>query len=98
MKVGWTPDYGYAKVDPEVLSICEKAANAFQSLGCSVSLSDFSIDDPFLPKILKRKYTDSFFVSSLNKDDMESLREDMDMVFDCYGIQLAYWAYKAMSK
>ena len=49
MKVGWTPDYGYAKVDPEVLSICEKAANAFQSLGCSVSLSDFSIDDPFLP-------------------------------------------------
>ena len=35
------------------------------------------IDDPFLPKILKRKYPDSFFVSSLNKDDMESLRKDI---------------------
>ncbi|MEC9321066.1 MAG: amidase family protein, partial [Chloroflexota bacterium] len=47
LKIGWTPDFGYAKVDPEVLSICESAARSFSDLGCSVFDSGFSIEDPF---------------------------------------------------
>lgn len=35
------------------------------------------IDDPFLTKILKKKYPESYFVSSFNRDDMEELREDI---------------------
>ncbi len=47
LKIGWTPDFGYANVDPEVLSICESAAKSFADLGCSVHDSGFSIEDPF---------------------------------------------------
>ena len=32
------------------------------------------IDDPFLAKVLKKKYPESYFVSSFNKEDMEQLR------------------------
>lgn len=35
------------------------------------------VDDPFLPKLLKNKYPNSFYVSSLNKQNMEELREDI---------------------
>ena len=48
LKMGWTPDFGFAKVDPQILSICEKAARSFESLGCSVENSDFQIEDPFM--------------------------------------------------
>ena len=36
LKVAWTPDFGWATVDPEVRKICEAAALAFQDLGCEV--------------------------------------------------------------
>ena len=35
-KVAWSPDLGIAPVDPEVVSICEKAAAWFASLGAEV--------------------------------------------------------------
>lgn len=34
--VAWTPDLGYARVDPEVARISEEAAAVFESLGCRV--------------------------------------------------------------
>jgi aspartyl-tRNA(Asn)/glutamyl-tRNA(Gln) amidotransferase subunit A len=36
LRVGWSPDLGYALVDPEVRAICEQAAMRFEELGCSV--------------------------------------------------------------
>ena len=47
LKIGWTPDFGYAKVDPEVLKICETAVKSFSDIGCDVGNSTFSIEDPF---------------------------------------------------
>ena len=44
LRIGWTPDFGSAPVDPEVRSACEAAAMAFQDLGASVETADTYID------------------------------------------------------
>src|SRR3989442_1991933 len=36
LHVAWTPDVGYAAVDPKVLRNCQNAAGAFETLGCHV--------------------------------------------------------------
>jgi aspartyl-tRNA(Asn)/glutamyl-tRNA(Gln) amidotransferase subunit A len=36
--VAWSPDLGYATVDPAVLALCENAAAEFESLGCHVEV------------------------------------------------------------
>ena len=38
LHVAWTPDLGYATVDPAVQTICENAAAEFESLGCHVEV------------------------------------------------------------
>src|SRR6185437_6523877 len=35
-RVAWTPDLGFAPVDPEVRRICEDALAVFEGLGCHV--------------------------------------------------------------
>ena len=40
MRVAWSPTYGYAKPDTEVVEICEKAAKVFEDLGCTVETVD----------------------------------------------------------
>lgn len=34
LRVAWSPDLGYATVDPEVQAVCEKAAKRFKEFGC----------------------------------------------------------------
>ncbi len=36
MRIAWCPTFGYARSDPEVLAITEKAAHAFEQFGCRV--------------------------------------------------------------
>ena len=38
LHVAWTPDLGYATVDPRVLAACENAAAEFEALGCHVEV------------------------------------------------------------
>jgi aspartyl-tRNA(Asn)/glutamyl-tRNA(Gln) amidotransferase subunit A len=46
-KVAWSPTLGYAEVDAEVLSICERAVELMASLGCEVVEVDRVFDaDP----------------------------------------------------
>lgn len=40
LRVAWSPDLGYAAVDPEVRQICEAAARRFTDLGCEVQDAD----------------------------------------------------------
>ena len=47
LKIGWSPDYGYAAVDNEVLTITERAANVFTELGCTVIESDIKLEGAF---------------------------------------------------
>lgn len=47
LRIAWSPDLGYAPVDPEVRAMTESAARAFESLGCSVEHADPGIRDPW---------------------------------------------------
>lgn len=38
LRVAWSPTLGYARPDPEVLQICERAAKRFADFGCEVEL------------------------------------------------------------
>ena len=47
LRIGWTADYGYTPVDPDVLRISEAAARNFESLGATVEEVDVGLQNPF---------------------------------------------------
>jgi aspartyl-tRNA(Asn)/glutamyl-tRNA(Gln) amidotransferase subunit A len=46
LKIAWSPDLGYATVDPQVKAICEQAASEFSSLGANVEEAHPGFDNP----------------------------------------------------
>ena len=46
-KIAWSPDFGYAAVDPEVDAITRRAAEVFQDLGAEVQEPGLVLEDPF---------------------------------------------------
>jgi len=46
MKIAWSPDLGYAKVEAEVKAICEKAAKEFAAMGAVVEEASPGFDNP----------------------------------------------------
>ena len=40
LRVAWSPTLGYATVDPEVQTVCEKAARRFREFGCRLEAAD----------------------------------------------------------
>jgi aspartyl-tRNA(Asn)/glutamyl-tRNA(Gln) amidotransferase subunit A len=46
LKVAWSPDFGYAPVDPEVRKITATAAQRFAELGCSIEEVEIPWEDP----------------------------------------------------
>jgi Asp-tRNA(Asn)/Glu-tRNA(Gln) amidotransferase A subunit family amidase len=46
LKIAWSPDLGFGDPDPEVVAICERAALAFEELGCTVVEANPGWDDP----------------------------------------------------
>ncbi len=50
LRIGWSQDYGFAAVDPEVVEVCQRAAMRFRDLGSSVHEVAVPLDEePFLP-------------------------------------------------
>ncbi|MGH2543097.1 MAG: amidase [Ardenticatenaceae bacterium] len=47
LRIGFTPDYGFAAVDTEVAEVCSKAGAVFGELGCAVEDVDLKLDSPF---------------------------------------------------
>ena len=47
LKIGWTADYGYAPVDPEVLRITEASARNFEAMGANVEEVKVGLQNPF---------------------------------------------------
>ena len=45
-RVAWTPDLGYARVDPAVLELCGDAAAEFETLGCHVEVVNPGWENP----------------------------------------------------
>jgi aspartyl-tRNA(Asn)/glutamyl-tRNA(Gln) amidotransferase subunit A len=48
LRIAWTPDLGFASVDPEVRSLSEAAALKFRDLGCEVDEVAPDVDDAML--------------------------------------------------
>jgi len=46
-RIAWSPDFGYAGVDPGVVQVTQKAAQVFQELGAIVEEPGLTINDPF---------------------------------------------------
>ena len=46
LRIAWSPDFGYAPVDPEVVSIASEAAKVFEELGCVVDDSMLKLEEP----------------------------------------------------
>jgi aspartyl-tRNA(Asn)/glutamyl-tRNA(Gln) amidotransferase subunit A len=46
-RIAWSPDLGYAGVDPEVVRVTETAARVFEEMGAVVTASNLAIEDPF---------------------------------------------------
>ena len=47
MRLAWSPDLGYAGVDPEVAAVTARAARVFEELGAVVEDAPLRLDDPF---------------------------------------------------
>jgi len=47
LRLAWSPDLGYAAVDPEVLDATLRAARVFEELGCTVDEPELALEDPF---------------------------------------------------
>jgi aspartyl-tRNA(Asn)/glutamyl-tRNA(Gln) amidotransferase subunit A len=46
LRVAWSPDLGYATVQPQVAALCARAARAFEALGAHVEELDPGFGDP----------------------------------------------------
>ncbi len=47
MRIAWSPDFGYAGVDPEVAEITARAARVFEGMGAIVEDAPLKLEDPF---------------------------------------------------
>ena len=47
LRIAWSPDYGFAAVEPEVIEVTSRAAQVFEELGCHVQDSDLVLDSPY---------------------------------------------------
>lgn len=66
LKIAFTPDWGYAQVDPEVREVCAKAAKIFQdTLGCTVEQASPWKDDYFA----------AFFTIVMAETDLKNMRQ-----------------------
>jgi aspartyl-tRNA(Asn)/glutamyl-tRNA(Gln) amidotransferase subunit A len=55
LRVAWSPDLGYAQVDPEVRELTARAAARFAELGCHVEEVHPDLPDPWPPHRLPRR-------------------------------------------
>ena len=46
-RIAWSPDLGYAPVEPEVVRVTSQAAHMFAELGAVVEETDLTLEDPF---------------------------------------------------
>ena len=46
LRVAFSPDLGYAPIEPEIRAVCTAAARRFTEIGCTVEESDPGFDDP----------------------------------------------------
>ncbi|MFQ5860557.1 MAG: amidase [Dehalococcoidia bacterium] len=71
LRLAWSPDLGYAAVEPEVTRIASEAALVFQQLGCTVEEVPLSFEHPY-------PYFLAIYASSGYAAEGHLLEEDRD--------------------
>src|SRR5680860_931210 len=74
LKVAWTPDLGYAAVEPEIAGIGETAATAFNELGAELVHADPGLPDPW--DIIDVIW--SCGMAGMHKDNLDQLANKID--------------------
>ncbi len=75
LRVAWSPDLGYAPIDPEVREIVAKAAERFSELGCHVEEAHPDLEDPW-DSIVHIIWASAF--AGLHLHDLEAVRDQID--------------------
>jgi aspartyl-tRNA(Asn)/glutamyl-tRNA(Gln) amidotransferase subunit A len=88
LKIGWSPDLGGNPVDPEVVTVAEKAAKTFEELGATVESVDFNPSDY---EEVFWSFFDYFAIKAVasNTDDVVNNR---DQLTDYFGDVVDYAA------
>ena len=74
LRIAWSPDLGYARIDPEVRTIAAAAAARFQELGCHVEEAHPGLPDPW--DIADTIWAASF--AGVFKDNLNEVRDLLD--------------------
>ena len=75
LRVAWSPDLGYALIDPEVRDIVAKAALRFEELGCHVEEAHPDLEDPW-ESIVHIIWASAF--AGLHLHDLDAVRDQID--------------------
>ncbi|CAN5730364.1 amidase [soil metagenome] len=74
LRVAWSPDLGYAEVEPEIVGIAGEAARQFESLGCRVEEAYPDAPDPW--PVIEVVFATSQL--SRHVDDLDEVRDRLD--------------------
>lgn len=74
MRVAWSPDLGYASVEPEIRATTEAAAKRFEELGCHVEEANPGLQDPWeLVDVIW-----SAGMAAVHRDNLDEVRDLID--------------------
>lgn len=73
LRVAWSPDLGYAAVDPAVAQDVEKAAQRFADLGCTVEAAHPPTEDPW--ELVHHMWSSAF--AAYFADDFERIHDKL---------------------
>ena len=88
-RVAWSPDLGYAAVEPEVLELCASAARALEEAGAVLEEVALDLDDPY-------PIFDVFFTAAMGGPHAENFEEVRDRI-DFGRVDVVERALKASS-
>ena len=74
LRIAWSPDLGYARIDPDVQKVAAAAAARFQELGCNVEEDHPGLPDPW--DIADTIWAASF--AGVFKDNLNEVRDLLD--------------------
>ncbi len=74
LRIAWSPDLGYARIDPDVQRVAAAAAARFQELGCNVEEAHPGLSDPW--EIADVIWAASF--AGVFKDNLNEVRDLLD--------------------
>ena len=80
LKIGWSPDFGYAVVDREVRRVTERAARSFEELGCTVEEAQVTIEseyEAFMPIFTSNAFVASGGLLEDHHDELTDYTLDM---------------------